>query len=162
MSSAADLSSICQRCGLCCDGTLFPVARLAPEEVEPAKKNGLVIFNQGDAQGAELPCARFDRATCGCTIYDQRPRTCRGFECTLLARARTGDMPVAAALATIDRTKQLIAMLKEKGMDMTPRGPRTVSGSGDDAYEIFGLVSELMTRLTSDFAAATDDEGTEG
>jgi Fe-S-cluster containining protein len=158
MSSAADLSAICQRCGLCCDGTLFPAARLTAEEVAPMRKVGLAILESGGGVGFELPCPQLERASCSCSIYEERPRTCRRFECALLARARTGETPVEAAVDAVARTKELIATLQAKGMDMSPGAPRVVSGSGEEAFEVFGLVSELMERLANDFARAKEDE----
>jgi hypothetical protein len=157
MSTPPDLSAICQRCGLCCDGTLFPAARLEEEEVEPMRKRGLAILREGGGVGFELPCPQLERASCSCSIYVDRPRTCRRFECSLLSRARTGALPVQAAVETVARTREIIATLQAKGMDMSPGAPRTISGSGEEAYELMSLVAELMDRLQGDFSRASSE-----
>ena len=121
------------------------------------KKRGLVILRTEGGVDFELPCPRFDREARSCTMYLDRPKTCRGFECALLARARTGEAPVEAAVAAVARTRELIATLQAKGMDMSPGAPRTISGSGDEAYELMSLVTELMQRLQQDFARASEE-----
>lgn len=155
MPDVAELTRVCQSCGLCCNGTLFKNGKLRPEEVETAKKNRLVVIEDGPFFA--LPCPRFDAEARSCTVYEERPNTCRGFECRLLARYRTEGGPIEAPLEDVRRTRELITILQAKGMDMTPGAPRTITAEGEDAFEVFGLVSELMERLERDFERAPDE-----
>lgn len=93
--------TLCTRCGLCCDGTLLGDVELAgPAEAARLALLGLdVDTDDGDADVLPLPCAAL-RGTC-CTVYRQRPGSCRAFECRLLHDARCGLVTVNAALATI-------------------------------------------------------------
>ncbi|MBL9026553.1 MAG: YkgJ family cysteine cluster protein [Myxococcales bacterium] len=157
MPDVAALTRVCQSCGLCCNGTLFRQGKLRPDEVETAKKNRLVVIDDGPF--FSLPCPRFDAEHKSCTVYEERPNTCRGFECRLLARFAREGGPIEAPLEGVRRVKEIIALLEAKGMDMSPGAPRVVSGDGDDAFEIFTLFTELMERLERDFERAPDTEG---
>lgn len=42
---------------------------------------------------ADSKCCALDRKTCTCTIYEQRPRTCRDFHCTWGADMRGWKLP---------------------------------------------------------------------
>ena len=74
---------ICVKCGLCCDGTLFPHANLLPGEKghlpEKIEQN---YFRIKDKECFRLPCKYFDGK---CTIYtDERANVCRTYRCQLL------------------------------------------------------------------------------
>lgn len=158
MADVAELTKICLACGLCCNGSLFTNGKLRPEEVEPARKNRLVVIDEGDEGPLfEQPCARFDADAKACTIYEERPHTCRGFECRLLARFRAEGGQLESVLLEVRRAQELFARLKELGMDLTPGKPRSISASGADAFEVMGLVTELMERLERDFGRASDE-----
>jgi hypothetical protein len=70
---------LCKSCGLCCDSTLFPHAKVEADEPllpgqEEIHKDGKRLF--------KLPCPYFDGC---CTVYHkQRPSVCGAFKCTLL------------------------------------------------------------------------------
>ncbi len=129
-----DVTSICRSCGLCCDGTLYPAGRLAKGEVERAVRCGLVVVYDEERSAFAQPCSRFDRAAGGCTIYADRPETCRRFVCSLLARARTGEVSIADALAAVAFTRRLIEL-----------------SAGDPS-------PQLEARLAADFGRASDAE----
>ena len=50
------------------------------------------------------PCAALE--DCRCTIYEDRPRHCRKFECLLLKRVQAGETRQSAALRTIRNARQ--------------------------------------------------------
>ena len=114
--------TLCTRCGLCCDGSLFADVELAGR-VESA---GLEIMGleieEDDADGEllALPCAALRGKRCG--IYAHRPECCRTFECRLLQDVRRGRVGVerakehiAEALGRIGRVRELMARLGQRG-----------------------------------------------
>jgi hypothetical protein len=89
--------TLCTRCGLCCDGTLFADVELAGR----AESAGLEILGlqveDDDARRVVLvqPCAAL--AGRRCSIYAHRPKCCRTFECRLLQDVRRGAVSVERA-----------------------------------------------------------------
>ena len=113
--------TLCTRCGLCCDGSLFADVELASR----AEATGLEILGlqieDDDAVGGLLlqPCRALQGTRCG--IYAHRPKCCRTFECRLLQDVRRGAVSVeravqhiADALKRIGRVKELMAQLGER------------------------------------------------
>ncbi len=110
--------TLCTRCGLCCDGSLFADVELAGRrEATRLESMGLEI-EEDDRGGAQLlqPCAALQGRRC--TIYEHRPECCQTFECRLLQDVRRGAVPVerakeqiAEALKRIGRVKDLLAQL---------------------------------------------------
>lgn len=115
--------TLCTRCGLCCDGTLLgDVELIGPAEAARLELLGLdVDSDDGDAEVLPLPCAAL-RGTC-CSIYAQRPRTCRTFECRLLQDTRRGALTVPDALAQIADAR---AQAQHVEALLTPVGARPV------------------------------------
>ncbi len=98
-------SELCTSCGLCCDGTVFSVARMEDGDVPPP----------GFAEGARwretpeepaflLPCHAFVGQ---CGIYGNRPRVCQSYRCRVLRRAETGKH-------TWERAQELVRLGKER------------------------------------------------
>lgn len=104
--------TLCTRCGLCCDGTLLGDVELSgPAEAARLELLGLdVDTDDGDADVLPLPCAAL-RGTC-CSIYPQRPRSCRAFECRLLQNAQRGAVSVDDALVQIAHAHAQVARVK--------------------------------------------------
>jgi hypothetical protein len=110
--------TLCTRCGLCCDGSLFADVELAGRaEATRLEVLGLEIDDE-DPKGALLsqPC----RALRGrrCSIYPHRPGSCRTFECGLLQKVRHGTVGaeragerIAETLKRIDRARKRMARL---------------------------------------------------
>lgn len=105
-------SDICADCGLCCDGTVFPVAHAEPHEAEALARFGLT-FNPGE-NTFDLPCPRLDGPRC--TIYPDRFITCRNFQCELLKSFLAGKTGLDEARATIATAKQLV----EETLEVAP------------------------------------------
>ncbi|MEO8799265.1 MAG: YkgJ family cysteine cluster protein, partial [Polyangiaceae bacterium] len=118
------LGHLCQSCGLCCDGSLFGRARLAPDEVGSARKHRLrVVASEGSF---EQPCsALVDRA---CMIYDARPRACHAFTCRLYERHVREGGPLEARTAIVARVRALFAELEARSVlpDHEENDPRVV------------------------------------
>jgi Fe-S-cluster containining protein len=99
--------TLCTRCGMCCDGSLFADVEL----VGRAEAAGLEVMGleveDDDASGRLLvqPCrALRDKR---CRIYAHRPQCCRTFECRLLQEVRSG-------VVRLDRAKEHIAQARER------------------------------------------------
>ncbi len=133
----AELTTLCQSCGLCCDGSLFGRVPLLPAEVPLARKHRLHVVPSGSAM--EQPCAALvldAEKSRTCTAYDDRPAACRAFDCVLLARHRSEGGPLAPRLESVGRVRALLATVEASGL-------RT--GSDFD---------ELVQRIAADFARA--------
>lgn len=106
-SDADVLAALCESCGLCCDGSLFGLVRLAPEE--KTARHRLRIVNDG----FEQPCSAHTKT--GCAIYDERPAACRNFECRMRDRHRREGGPLEPRVAVVTRVRELIRILQERG-----------------------------------------------
>lgn len=110
--------TLCTRCGLCCDGTLFADVELGCAEAARLEAMGLEV-EVTDGGLLSQPCAALkDRR---CSIYAHRPRCCRTFECQLLQDAQRGAVTaeralerIADAQLRIQRVRDLLAELGER------------------------------------------------
>ena len=99
------VSSVCQACGLCCDGSLFTVVPLGNEESVPAilpviqRADGSRVFRQ---RCAALTGTR-------CTVYDARPSACQRHECLLFDAMASKEITAQEALEVVRKAKELIA-----------------------------------------------------
>lgn len=102
------LSTLCQRCGLCCDGTLFTHVPLRPTEVAPLRALGLPVGEREDGKPF-LPqrCAALDGRRC--TAYAERPEGCRRYHCQLFSALAEGEVSLPEALAVVDGAHALLA-----------------------------------------------------
>jgi uncharacterized protein len=100
-SQEQSLSTLCQHCGLCCDGTLFTHVPLRPTEVEPLRALGLPVKERED--GTPLLPQRCEalRGRC-CTAYPQRPEGCRRYHCQLFSALSEGEVSLSEALGVVD------------------------------------------------------------
>jgi len=113
--------TLCTRCGLCCDGSLFADVELAGRsEATKLEVMGLEI-EDADGSGSLLllPCRALQGRRCG--IYAHRPKCCRTFECRLLQDVRRGAVGVesgkeriAETLKRIGRMRELMAQLGQR------------------------------------------------
>lgn len=96
------LSTLCRACGFCCDGTLFTLVVVNPEET--AARDLLSPNRRADgALAAPMPCRAAGRE--GCEIYEARPATCRRYECLLLRAMKEQEVSLEQALATVTEAK---------------------------------------------------------
>ncbi len=129
--------TLCTRCGLCCDGTLFGDVELSgPAEAARLEVLGLdVDTDDADAELLALPCAGL-RGT-RCSVYAHRPQCCRTFECRLLQNAQRGAVTHEEALARIlearaqvQRVQTLLATLGARAVRM-PLAERVADAIAD-------------------------------
>ncbi len=152
--------TLCTRCGLCCDGSLFADVELAgTDEASALEVMGLEIEEDEDDSGLLLqPCAALKGKRCG--IYPYRPDCCRTFECRLLQEVKRGAIGVegaktkiAEALKRIERVKELIVQLGQ-GNERLPLKERcaealALSEEADADPEINRKRDELRAAMTS-------------
>lgn len=105
---SVSLSTLCQRCGLCCDGNLFSHVPLLIGEAAAMRRNGLEVLQRPDGSSALLQrCAALDGRCC--TVYADRPERCRRYGCLLYIALAEGEADLEEALAVVDEAHALIA-----------------------------------------------------
>ncbi len=103
--------TLCTRCGLCCDGTLFAEVELSGRgEATQLEAMGLDIDSDGALESLPLPCAALKGTRC--SVYAHRPHVCRTFECRLLKDVRAGEVTVEQAGALIGEAHEQLAHLR--------------------------------------------------
>ena len=110
--TSAAASRLCLACGLCCDGTLFQIVRMQPED-SPAELAalGLRMRQRDEDIWMEQPCAALKRLCC--TVYEKRPVRCRKFHCQQLTRLAAGKIEEGDALTIIADTRRLADRVRE-------------------------------------------------
>lgn len=106
LSDEAAASTLCRKCGLCCNGVLFDWVPVAAEEQARVRGLGLAVdLNEETARFAQ-PCPKFRDGLC--QIYSDRPAACRRFRCELLKNIDGGNVSFAEAEAIVSRAKEMI------------------------------------------------------
>jgi len=107
-----ELEELCRSCGLCCDGSLFGCVTLEPEELRGAQKNHLHVLQRGTA--FEQPCSALATRDDGsaCSVYSDRPRSCRAFRCLLYDRHRREGGPLEGRIEAVRRVRALQRFLE--------------------------------------------------
>jgi len=105
-----DSSNICLSCGMCCDGTLIGFVQLEQKEV-PALRE-IMEIEEGHNENIFLqPC---DKYCNGCTIYPERPASCRKFKCGLLEGLEQRKLTFESAINTIELVKEKRSAIEEQ------------------------------------------------
>ena len=94
--------SLCKACGLCCDGTIYSVAKFAHGE-ERKKFEAKGIKPSRDMEAFSLPCAaQADRL---CSLYGaDRPNICGKYKCKILRRVAEDTIAYGEAAKIIQDT----------------------------------------------------------
>jgi Fe-S-cluster containining protein len=113
--------TLCTRCGLCCDGSLFADVELA-SRAEATRLEAMGLETEDDDPNGALllqPCLGLQGRRCA--IHAHRPECCRTFECRLLQNVRRGTVDVeqaqeqiAEALTRIRRVRIRMARLGQR------------------------------------------------
>jgi len=151
---------LCTACALCCDGTLLGDVELTgPAEAARLELLGLdVDTDDADMELLSLPCAGL-RGT-RCSIYPQRPRCCRTFECRLLHDARRGAVSIDEALARIAAAKQQVRTVEGILARMpAPPGVLPLAERISDAVDAERGESVSSVRRRRALEAASDELG---
>ena len=110
VESSVDESALCLTCGICCQGPLYALVELQPEEVPRARTWPIKLVEDGGQVAFKQPCGCLDGALC--TVYSQRPKVCREYVCALLQRVRSGETSQARAQEAISQAHGLIAEIE--------------------------------------------------
>jgi Fe-S-cluster containining protein len=110
--TAEDAQALCLRCRMCCDGTLFAVVPLTPQERAVAKRARLPVVNSS----LEQPCAALGDDG-HCCIYASRPGPCQSYTCVAYRGLSAGEMDFEAAVAKIDRARNLARDIRARLTD---------------------------------------------
>jgi Fe-S-cluster containining protein len=159
--------TLCTRCGLCCDGTLFADVELVGRaEVARLETLGIEIEEEDRNVGLlSQPCAAL-RGT-RCSIYAHRPKCCRVFRCHLLQDAELGSVTVEQAMELIadarEQIRQVRALLgrlgnrderlpiKERCAEtLAAEGPRN-SGTSNDRAGLETAMAALENTIRNTF-----------
>lgn len=108
VAAMGEVSTLCLRCGLCCDGSLFNSVPLTAEEAARGRARGLVIVARADGSPAlRQRCGALGERGCG--VYVDRPGRCREYRCMLLTGLMDGEVGLAEAEAVVDQARALLA-----------------------------------------------------
>ena len=119
------LSTLCQQCGLCCDGSLFTFLPLEAAEIEATRTLGVRLEVRRDGRTAmRLPCPVLKGTCCG--AYAQRPTRCRTFVCALGTSLVRKDTSMPAALAVVAEAKRRLGALDAMLPSRAPGDGRSV------------------------------------
>jgi Fe-S-cluster containining protein len=136
--------TLCTKCGLCCDGTLFADVELVGQaELARLEIMGMDVENEARNVGLlSQPCAALRGTRCG--IYAHRPKCCRVFQCDLLQSAERGDVTVERALEQIvdarEQIRQVRALLdrlgnRDESLPIKERCAETLAAEGGQTPE---------------------------
>ena len=110
---------------MCCDGTLFTHVSLQPTEVTALEQRGLPLTRRADGSPALAQhCAALDGLTC--TVYADRPASCRRYHCQLYAALAEKEVSLDEALAVVHEALSLVDAV---GRELPPAAadePRSV------------------------------------
>lgn len=116
-------SRLCKRCGLCCDGSMFPTVHLQEADSGQAlKRLGLRIQHKKKCDFFDQPCSAFKNKSC--SIYQERPVRCRAFECQQLKRLAEGETTEEEALKKIQEVQSMIDVIKKLLYSLGPTNPK--------------------------------------
>jgi uncharacterized protein len=102
---------LCQTCALCCDGTIFSHVPIEPTEVASIRSVGLEVFDAENNAHFVQPCMKLENTSC--SIYANRPETCRNFRCRVLRRLEVGELSTERAHSLVNQAKTLISALRD-------------------------------------------------
>jgi uncharacterized protein len=135
-SDEGPTQSLCLSCGLCCDGTLFSDVRLKPtDNIAALTAKGLQISVEAGSRALKQPCPA--HKSCVCTVYADRPSTCRAYQCVLLKRIERNEISRDAALGVIRETISLKNQVREQ----------MLGASGDSEWHLSMFTSGFTERM---------------
>lgn len=100
----------CVGCGMCCNGTLYWMAKVTPGEEARIVGEGLELTEDKGTTYFKLPC---HHEQCGrCTIYENRFDICRSFRCRLLRAYQAGEIDLTEARSRVETALKLVETVK--------------------------------------------------
>lgn len=138
------------RCGMCCDGSLFDHVPVEPEERAALEALDFDLYSEAGEVRFRQPCAFLSGKLC--TVYADRPTSCRAYRCWTLKQFEKGEIDRAEALDRVAKAKQLIERVKphflpgESKTGARHRWARAASGQ-DQASPAFRLHMTALSRF---------------
>jgi Fe-S-cluster containining protein len=106
-SDAQAVSRLCNACGMCCDGVLFPTVQLQPgESSRQLITRGMKLKHKDRHLCIIQPCQAHRGGQC--TIYEDRPQRCRLFECRQIKHFNLGIISESVALEKIREARRYV------------------------------------------------------
>ncbi len=140
------LSSLCQQCGLCCDGTLFVRVSVTEQEAALLERHGVAsALRAKNKRVLPQPCSALEGRRCSC--YAARPTACREYVCLLARALEEGEVALAGAVEVVGealRRRERVEALLPKGQGDVVRRAREVA-DGDAAVRT--ALDSLETHL---------------
>ena len=144
---ASDEQHLCVSCGMCCDGTLFDYVETLEEERVPL--SALFTLRPGPKGPVfDQPCPH-NRDRC-CTIYQNRPATCRKYRCKTLLALESGEVGGAEAARRVTEAilaRDGVAKMLEPDETLSAARERRAALAGDPSRSPGALV--FVLKLTA-------------
>jgi len=100
----------CVGCGMCCNGTIYWMAKVTPGEERRIEDHGLELMEEKGTTYFRLPC---HHEQCGrCTIYESRFDICRSFRCQLLRKYQAGEVDLPEARRRVETALALVETVR--------------------------------------------------
>ena len=98
-----DATRLCTACGMCCDGTIFGFVPTDEEDRQRLPAEIFTFETNGEKLGFFQPCAALQGTLC--SVYAERPATCRKFSCRVLTRMTAGELDFDSAKGLIEQAR---------------------------------------------------------
>ncbi len=110
---------LCLFCGFCCKGILFDRVDLETDETELASQLGLSLYpKKADFDAIYLPCSCFKDSKC--SVYAQRPRICKKYQCKLLKGYLQGTISFGESMELVKKAKGMMEAIYQNLGDVDP------------------------------------------
>ncbi|MEG3639682.1 YkgJ family cysteine cluster protein [Magnetococcus sp. PR-3] len=123
---AVEAGNLCKSCGLCCTGSFFSFVNVFVQEQARLTELGIPTYEQGKGEIVfDQPCPRLKESCC--SIYDERPKKCQGYNCQLLKSIWMGDISTEEGAALIQQAKSRYLWLIDQARDLDPVHPAQIN-----------------------------------
>lgn len=156
-SRAAEATTLCKACGLCCTGHLFSWVRLKAPELNRLEKLGVTVIRSDPRQRGFLqPCPLWNGE---CTIYNSLdyPSGCSSYNCKLLRELLDESISLPKALRVVKKAKETIHEVESLLPDSPENSFRErlvsyLEGSrGGEDQNLMHKTRSLVSMLSQDF-----------
>ena len=106
-----DGTPLCIDCGLCCNGVLYGHVDVPNDEVDELVALGFAIHRDTERPTFQQPCPML-RGTL-CSVYADRPSTCRKYRCALLTRYQNEELSLEESISIVAKAKELVREVNE-------------------------------------------------
>jgi len=105
-------SRLCAACGMCCNGVLFEIVVLGPND-SPKRLTaiGPGLKRKKKKHYIQQPCPAYKGSQC--CVYEDRPERCRKFECRQLIAMNKGEITEAQALEKIHEALMCVSRVEQ-------------------------------------------------